>query len=80
MISIPPQPGWSTELSTAFEALGSNDKAKPNHGAALAWLAHIDVLKYIIQSKLNSALVLEDDVDWDVDIKVRTRYDVTCSC
>ncbi|KAH8815645.1 hypothetical protein F5884DRAFT_852112 [Xylogone sp. PMI_703] len=67
MISIPPQPGWSKELSNAFEGLGSD--TKPNHGAALAWLAHIDVLKYIIQSKLNSALVLEDDVDWDVNIK-----------
>jgi GR25 family glycosyltransferase involved in LPS biosynthesis len=35
----------------------------------LAWLGHLDLLKFVIQSKWNSALILEDDVDWDVDVR-----------
>lgn len=38
-------------------------------GNAKAWLAHIDLLKYVIQSGFASALIFEDDVDWDVRIK-----------
>lgn len=53
----------------AFELFGGIDA----HGAALAWLAHIDVLKFIIQNRWGSALVLEDDVDWSIEIREQTR-------
>jgi GR25 family glycosyltransferase involved in LPS biosynthesis len=39
----------------------------------MAWLAHIDVLKLIIMNRWGSALVLEDDVDWSVQIREQTR-------
>ncbi|KAK8062197.1 hypothetical protein PG997_014294 [Apiospora hydei] len=55
----------------AFAKLGPTTEGiqKPGVGSAAAWLAHIDLLKYVIQSDLSSALIMEDDVDWDVNIK-----------
>ena len=73
-VKFPPQPLWSKELADAFEALGDDKSKKPPPGSALAWLAHIDMLKFIIQSELTTALVLEDDADWDVNIKVTSAY------
>lgn len=68
-VTFPPQPAWSKEMIEAFAALGPKDGPKPGFGSAAAWLAHIDLLKHVIQSDLDSALIMEDDVDWDVDIK-----------
>ncbi|KAK6836830.1 hypothetical protein PG987_007325 [Apiospora arundinis] len=68
-VTIPPQPTWPRELIESFAALGAEGTPKPGIGSATAWLAHIDLLKYVIQSDLNSALIMEDDVDWDVNIK-----------
>ncbi|KAK8079238.1 hypothetical protein PG994_003045 [Apiospora phragmitis] len=68
-VTIPPQPTWTKEMIEAFAALGPEGVQKPGVGSAAAWLAHIDLLKYVIQSGLNSALIMEDDVDWDVNIK-----------
>ena len=39
----------------------------------MAWLAHIDLLKYVITSGFGSALIMEDDIDWDVEIRNQTR-------
>ncbi|KAK8065396.1 glycosyltransferase family 25 protein [Apiospora hydei] len=68
-ISVPPQPTWLPEMVEAFAALSPEGVPKPEPGSAAAWLAHIDLLKYVLQSQLNSALIVEDDVDWDVHIK-----------
>ncbi|KAK7964352.1 hypothetical protein PG988_011326 [Apiospora saccharicola] len=68
-VTIAPQPTWSKEMIDAFAAMGPKDGPKPGFGSAAAWLAHIDLLKHVIQSDLNSALIMEDDVDWDVNIK-----------
>ena len=38
-------------------------------GAALAWMAHLDLLKHIVQSRLSTALIMEDDNDWDVSLR-----------
>lgn len=42
------------------------------HGAAMAWLGHLDLLKFVIQNNWGSALILEDDMDWDVNIRKQT--------
>lgn len=67
-LQIPAQPSWSQEFITAFETFGP----VAAHGAALAWLGHIDLLKYVIQNRWGSALIMEDDVDWSVDIRNQT--------
>ncbi|ETS86986.1 hypothetical protein PFICI_00814 [Pestalotiopsis fici W106-1] len=67
--TIPFQPRNPDELVHAFQSLGSPQDRKPPDGSARAWLSHLDLLKYIIASGFETALVVEDDVDWDVRIK-----------
>lgn len=33
------------------------------------WRAHANVWRYIIENNIQSALIIEDDVDWDLHIK-----------
>ncbi|KAK3672446.1 hypothetical protein LTR78_007753 [Recurvomyces mirabilis] len=66
-IDIPERPNNSPELVDAFRQIGNGKK--PALGAARAWLSHLDMLKYVIQSGLHTALILEDDVDWDLALK-----------
>ncbi|KAF1968730.1 hypothetical protein BU23DRAFT_479468 [Bimuria novae-zelandiae CBS 107.79] len=42
------------------------DPSKPWVGV---WRAHADAWRYIIDNNIQSALILEDDVDWDVNVK-----------
>lgn len=71
-VDIPKQPQWSQELIDAFRYMGPLGSLHPKQGAALAWLAHLDLVKYFIMSDYDTALILEDDVDWDVNIKEQT--------
>ncbi|GAB1208256.1 hypothetical protein APSETT445_006997 [Aspergillus pseudonomiae] len=68
-IQIPPQPPINPNLVDAFEHLGPDDVQHPSHGASIAWLAHLDLIKYTIQANLDTVLIIEDDVDWDVSIR-----------
>lgn len=38
-----------------------------------SWRAHMDALWYIIQNDLSSAIIFEDDLDWDVRIREQAR-------
>ncbi|OTA69521.1 glycosyltransferase family 25 protein [Hypoxylon sp. EC38] len=68
--TIPPQGQNSDELVKAFQNLGADQGAKaPAYGSARAWLSHLDLLKYVVASGLETAFIVEDDVDWDVRIK-----------
>ncbi|KAI0120384.1 glycosyltransferase family 25 protein [Hypoxylon sp. NC0597] len=68
--TIPPQGQNSDELVKAFQNLGADKDAKvPAYGSAKAWLSHLDLLKYVVASGLETAFIVEDDVDWDVRIK-----------
>jgi hypothetical protein len=69
-VRIPTQPEWPEQLVKAFKDFGPVHA----HGAALAWLGHIDLLKLVIQNGWSSALILEDDVDWDIAIRNQTRH------
>ncbi len=42
---------------------------QPAPGASKAWLAHLDLLKHVYQLDLATALILEDDVDWDTALR-----------
>ncbi|KAL3463340.1 hypothetical protein BJX64DRAFT_117886 [Aspergillus heterothallicus] len=68
-IQIPPQPPIHPEMIDAFAGLGPPEARHPNHGSALAWIAHLDLIKHVVQSGFDSALILEDDVDWDISIR-----------
>ncbi|KAF3054882.1 hypothetical protein GL218_07533 [Daldinia childiae] len=42
-------------------------------GAKGSWRSHINALQSIIREDLTSALILEDDIDWDVRLKSQLR-------
>ncbi|KAK9330351.1 hypothetical protein V1520DRAFT_385010 [Lipomyces starkeyi] len=36
-----------------------------------SWRSHMNTFKYIIDNKIETALIIEDDVDWDINIKAQ---------
>lgn len=42
---------------------------QPKRGSAKAWLAHLDLLRFVIASRFETAFIIEDDVDWDLAIR-----------
>lgn len=71
---VPIQPHNPEELVTAFEQIGKDQGKKgPGHGSARAWLAHLDMLKYVIAQGYETAFIVEDDVDFDVRLKDQIR-------
>lgn len=59
----------------AFEKIGSHEDnaTTPKHGTAKAWMAHLDLLKFFIASEYATAFIIEDDVDWDLELKAQMR-------
>ncbi|KAF4535134.1 Glycosyltransferase family 25 [Lasiodiplodia theobromae] len=53
----------------AFMQHTSKTGESPRIGSAKAWLAHLDALKYVLAHNISTALILEDDADWDVRIR-----------
>jgi hypothetical protein len=69
-VTIPAQPYISPEVAKAFEKIGEGEGKTPvNYGSTIAWLAHLDIIRYVILSGFSTAFIIEDDVDWDVRIK-----------
>jgi hypothetical protein len=69
-IEIPPQPFIPPEMIEAFGKIGGPEvNGHPKAGSAHAWLAHLDLLRYVVSSSLDTVLILEDDVDWDINVK-----------
>ena len=72
--TIPIQPKNPPDLINAFKNIGKDaGKTTPALGSATAWMSHIDLLKYVIASGFESAFIVEDDVDFDVDFKNQLR-------
>lgn len=51
----------------SLEGLPKDDKARNN--IIGCWRAHLNFAQTIVRNKLSSALVLEDDADWDTHLK-----------
>ena len=68
-IEIPLQSSFTEEFVNAFMEIGPPESKHPGRGSALAWLAHLDLIKFFIASDLDTAMIMEDDVDWDTAIK-----------
>ncbi len=67
-LSIPVQPVWTEEDQERFRA---RENSVVSRGSLLAWLGHLHVLREFMASGAETAVILEDDVDWD--IRLRTR-------
>lgn len=71
---MPPQPPNPEALVQAFQQIGIGTGAEqPKYGSAKAWMAHLDILKFVIAAQLETAFIVEDDVDWDLAIRNQTR-------
>jgi hypothetical protein len=70
-IVIPTQPPIGHDIVQFFEEFGPSDPRvrKPSAGSARAWLAHLDLLKFVVASQFSTALIVEDDVDWDMSLR-----------
>lgn len=68
-VTIPPQPFISPDIIDFIEKNGEGTTQTPNkHGSTIAWLAHLELLAHIVMAGFSTALIIEDDVDWDVRI------------
>lgn len=82
--------GFKVEIIDGVDGATVPDKALPfdatkmgdarNRGIG-SWRAHINVLRKIVEDGISSAMIFEDDTDWDVSIKTQlsqiaqgTRY------
>lgn len=65
------------KLSPGVRGDTISEKAKPYGMEKLrpaevgAWRAHLNVLQKIVENRISSTLILEDDADWDVSIKAQ---------
>ncbi|WPH04459.1 Hypothetical protein R9X50_00735000 [Acrodontium crateriforme] len=49
------------------------EKAKLSEGMKGSWRAHLNIARMIVERNITSALILEDDCDWDLRIKSQLR-------
>lgn len=60
-LTIPVQPQWTDQDLKGHPNIG--------RGSLLAWLGHLHTLREFLDSGAETALVLEDDVDWDIHLR-----------
>ncbi|KAI0878015.1 hypothetical protein GGS24DRAFT_48992 [Hypoxylon argillaceum] len=68
--------GDSVDSSSSTTKSGGRTAASSHSalaGARGSWRSHMNALQTIVEQGLGSALVLEDDVDWDVRLKAQMR-------
>lgn len=65
-ITIPSQPTWT---DADIEAMKDPKYSIISRGSAMAWLGHLNAVKWFLDSNLTTALIIEDDVDWDLHIR-----------
>ncbi|KAK5069717.1 hypothetical protein LTS08_006653 [Lithohypha guttulata] len=70
-IDVPEQPYITDEEVNDFLA-HSSEPHRNEKGTARVWMAHRDMLKHIIMSSFSTALILEDDADWDMNIHIQS--------
>jgi hypothetical protein len=74
-ISIPTQPAWTPDDVSGLHA---ESVSTITRGSALAWLGHLNALRAFLNSTASTALIIEDDVDWDIHLRT-TQIPATAS-
>ena len=67
-ITIPNQPKWT---DAEVNKLRADRDSRISRGSALAWLGHLNALRWFLATDLESVLILEDDVDWDIHLRTQ---------
>ncbi|KAF2208124.1 glycosyltransferase family 25 protein [Cercospora zeae-maydis SCOH1-5] len=62
-----------THVDKKFLPPPGTDKVNLKFGALAAWRSHANILRRIVEENITSALILEDDADWDIRIKAQMR-------
>ncbi|KAK7204909.1 hypothetical protein BZA70DRAFT_166579 [Myxozyma melibiosi] len=44
------------------------------HAYLGSWRSHMDIFRYIVENRIESALIFEDDIDWDINIKSQLTF------
>ncbi|KAK8245695.1 hypothetical protein IWZ00DRAFT_441344 [Phyllosticta capitalensis] len=65
-ITIPHQPKWSEDDISKFKA---EKDSRITRGSAMAWLGHLNALRWFLDSRHETVIILEDDVDWDIHLR-----------
>src|SRR6202012_6061613 len=65
-VDIPDQPAWSEH---DISRLRSSENSTLKRGAAKAWLGHLNALRWFLAQNVETALIIEDDVDWDIRLR-----------
>lgn len=65
-VSIPAQPIWTDQ---DISDLRAKNVSSITRGSALAWLGHLNALRTFLASDFSTALIIEDDVDWDFRLR-----------
>ncbi|KAH7079709.1 hypothetical protein FB567DRAFT_562794 [Paraphoma chrysanthemicola] len=65
-IVIPEQPAWTEEDVQRFRA---TEHSTISRGSAFAWLGHLHVLKWFLNTSHSTALIIEDDTDFSLHIR-----------
>ena len=74
-ISIPTQPAWTPDDVSRLHA---EHVSTITRGSALAWLGHLNALRAFLNGSSSTALIIEDDVDWDIHLRT-TQIPATAS-
>ncbi|KAK6819637.1 hypothetical protein PG987_016120 [Apiospora arundinis] len=67
--TIPTMPSISDQEVHDFQQIGNGTLQVPGFGSAKAWVAHLHMLQHFIASGLESALIVEDDLDFDTRLR-----------
>ncbi|KAF2827033.1 hypothetical protein CC86DRAFT_416823 [Ophiobolus disseminans] len=74
-IVIPEQTQWT---EAELEDFRSKEHSVVSRGSALAWLGHLDALRWFLSTPHSTALILEDDTDFSLHIR-RTQIPLLAS-
>ncbi|KAI7161407.1 hypothetical protein KC349_g2797 [Hortaea werneckii] len=69
-VTILQQPSGTEQQKKAFHR-GDKYESWNLPGSTGCWLGHLHALRYFLSTKQTTALILEDDADWDVEIKAQ---------
>ncbi|KAF2494049.1 hypothetical protein BU16DRAFT_63427 [Lophium mytilinum] len=68
-ITFPELPIWTDEDEQNFRAPTGVGESSLTKGMVFAWLSHLHVLRWFLESGLETALIMEDDMDWDIHLR-----------
>jgi hypothetical protein len=67
-ITVPSQPIWTNLDEANFRAQPPHS-TEIDHGSILGWFGHLNALRWLLSTNLETALIIEDDSDFDISLR-----------